>query len=236
MTEAEWLACTNSQKMLTFLLSTDKATERQLRLFACACCRRIWHLLRDEGSSWVVVVAERRADGEASREEILAGMKQANVGHIQAIDAMMSSGSRNQTDLRAKEAVVYTLQPDTASAVRIAITRAAEALSSPRGGLDDPFKCSARGLKAEKQAQADLLRCIIGNPFRALNAEPAWFTPTVVALAQTIYAERAFDRMPILADALEDAGCTDADILSHCRGPGPHVRGCWCLDLLLIKG
>ena len=63
----------------------------------------------------------------------------------------------------------------------------------------------------------------------------AWNNETVLKLAQTINADRAFDRLPILADALEEAGCTDADMLQHCRGPGPHVRGCWVVDLLLGK-
>ena len=81
--------------------------------------------------------------------------------------------------------------------------------------------------------QCAILRCIFGNPFRAGTCDTAWQTATVTSLAQAIYDERAFDRLPILADALEDAGCTNADILSHCRGPGPHVRGCWVVDLLL---
>jgi hypothetical protein len=72
-------------------------------------------------------------------------------------------------------------------------------------------------------------------PFRRTTSAPRWLTPTVVALADGAYAHREFDRLPILADALEDAGCDNADILAHCRGPGPHVRGCWVVDLLLGK-
>jgi hypothetical protein len=89
--------------------------------------------------------------------------------------------------------------------------------------------------QAEEEAQADLLREMLGNPFRPKCAEPAWLawgSGTVVRLAETIYHDRAFDRLPVLADALEDAGCQDADILGHCRQPGPHVRGCWAVDLL----
>ncbi len=74
-----------------------------------------------------------------------------------------------------------------------------------------------------------------GNPFRPVALDPAWCTSTVVALARGIYDERAFDRMPILADALQDAGCDSADVLTHCRGPGPHARGCWVVDLVLGK-
>jgi hypothetical protein len=80
-----------------------------------------------------------------------------------------------------------------------------------------------------------LLREVFSNPLRSPTPAPSWLTPTVIALATGIYADRAFDRMPILADALEDAGCEDANILSHCRGDGAHVRGCWVIDLLLGK-
>jgi hypothetical protein len=82
---------------------------------------------------------------------------------------------------------------------------------------------------------ADIMRDIVGNPFRTMTIDPAWLTSTVLTLAQGIYAERAFDRLPILADALQDAGCENADMLGHCRGPGPHVRGCWVVDLILGK-
>jgi hypothetical protein len=79
------------------------------------------------------------------------------------------------------------------------------------------------------------MRCIFGNPFRPVAFDPAWRTPNVTAIAQTIYEDRRFEDMPILADALEEAGCTSADILDHCRQPGEHARGCWLVDLILEK-
>jgi hypothetical protein len=78
-----------------------------------------------------------------------------------------------------------------------------------------------------------LIHCLFGNPFRPVTIAQSWQTPTAVAIARTIYDERGFQDLPVLADALEDAGGTDADILNHLRGPGPHVRGCWVVDLLL---
>lgn len=87
----------------------------------------------------------------------------------------------------------------------------------------------------ELSHQADLLRDIFGNPFRPIALDPPWRSETAVAVAAGIYEERAFDRMPILADALEDAGCDHADVLTHCRGPGPHARGCWVVDGVLGK-
>ncbi|WP_439623788.1 hypothetical protein [Gemmata sp.] len=83
--------------------------------------------------------------------------------------------------------------------------------------------------------RTELVHEFFGNPFRPVALDPAWCTSTVVALARGIYDERAFDRMPILADALQDAGCDSADVLTHCRGPGPHARGCWVVDLVLGK-
>ncbi|MBX9584052.1 MAG: hypothetical protein K2X87_27445 [Gemmataceae bacterium] len=93
------------------------------------------------------------------------------------------------------------------------------------------------GLRADSEPkQTALLRDGIGNPFRPVAIDPDWLTSTVVALAAGIYADRAFDRPPVLADALEDAGCGHADILAHCRGDGPHARGCWVVDMILGKG
>jgi hypothetical protein len=87
----------------------------------------------------------------------------------------------------------------------------------------------------DKAAICSLLHEIFGNPFRPVTVDPAWLTPTVVSLAQAIYDEQAFDRLPILADALEDAGCTNADLLVHCRSQQEHARGCWAVDLVLGK-
>jgi hypothetical protein len=87
-------------------------------------------------------------------------------------------------------------------------------------------------------AEASIIRCILGNPFRANTISPPWLfwhEGTISRIASAIYDVRAFDRLPILADALEEAGCTNADILNHCRQPGEHVRGCWVVDLLLGK-
>ena len=103
-------------------------------------------------------------------------------------------------------------------------------------GGDNYLPSDDRRLYApETPAHCDLIRDIFGNPFRPVVADPAWLTPTVQSIASAIYADRAFDRLPILADALEEAGCTDADVLLHCRIPGEHVRGCWVVDLVLGK-
>jgi len=113
------------------------------------------------------------------------------------------------------------------------LVRFADALEVVQAAVD-----AAVDPDAERATQAAILRDIFGNPLRQVAVDPFWLSwngGTVVKLAQGIYDERAFDRLPILADALEDAGCDSDDILTHLRGPGPHYRGCWCLDRLLNK-
>jgi hypothetical protein len=87
----------------------------------------------------------------------------------------------------------------------------------------------------ELLGQASLVREVFGNPFRPVSLDPSWLTSGAVKLAGAIYEEQAFARMPDLADELEKAGCADHEILHHFRGPEPHVRGCWALDLVLGK-
>ena len=87
----------------------------------------------------------------------------------------------------------------------------------------------------QRRQQAALVRDIFGNPFRPVAFDPRWRTADVMGLARAIYDEGAFDRLPLLADALMDAGCEDEQVLGHCRSAGPHVRGCWVVDLVLGK-
>jgi hypothetical protein len=87
----------------------------------------------------------------------------------------------------------------------------------------------------DKEQYVPIARDIFGNPFRPVKIDNRWLTSTVIDLASAIYAERAFDRMGVLCDALMDAGCNSDEIIAHCRASGPHVRGCWVIDLLLGK-
>ncbi len=203
MTEAEWLAATDAQPMLAFL--RDRVSDRKLRLFAVACCRRIWHLLSDDRSRAAVEAAEQYADGSASGEQLRA---------VSAAVAGVGFGKQ----FSAANAARFACWPGHVFADRSAFYAARAA-----AGLGEPA------------AQAEFLRCICGNPFRPATVNPAWLTLTVSGIAERIYADRAFHRLSVLGDALEDAGCDRADLLMHLRSPGPHVRGCWALDLLLGK-
>ena len=113
--------------------------------------------------------------------------------------------------------------------VRLAAGSISHAFRAIPGGQPTPRSPPDKEGRGSRQAD------IFGNPFRPVTAKPSWRTSTATALTGQMYGSRDFSPMPILADALQDAGCDNADILDHCRGPGPHVRGCWAVDLLLGK-
>lgn len=245
MTEAEWLACEAPQLMLVFL--NGKVSDRKLRLFAVAGCRQIWQLLTDERSRGAVEVAERFADGNATAEELTAAYvaaravysAQANVAHAAYVTAYPGDG---WSPVDAARPAYYAAKA-VCEAARAAfeVCEAAQNAETARhtGQVVVYAAVHAAPYSSDsmKKEQAILLRDIF-NPFRSVTIDERWlaFTSgTVVSLAQAIYTDRTFDRMPILADALEDAGCTNQEILGHCRGPGEHVRGCWVVDLLLGK-
>jgi hypothetical protein len=115
--------------------------------------------------------------------------------------------------------------------------RAAGSRAAHRAGGTEKAADAAR--REAEEAMEMLIRCLInevhGNPFRPVAFSPWWRTETVLSLARQMYDDRDFIATPILADALEDAGCANADLLNHLRAPGPHIRGCWAVDLVLAK-
>lgn len=225
MTEQEWLACTDPRLMLEFL--KGKVSERKVRLYACACCRRIWHLLSSPEHKNAVELAERFADGQATREEMgvasEAAAEAANPGHEEG------------EDYQPGWACAYASAPSIGSGFRVA--RAFCGSCDSHEEWSEWAICmfdNAPPLDTRlSRVGCRLVQEVFGNPFDPITLDPAWVTPTVKNLANAIYDDRAFDRLPILADALEDSGCASHDILDHCRQPGEHVRGCWAVDLVL---
>lgn len=214
MTEADWLAASDPWPMIKQM----NGRPRKLHLFACACCRRFWQYL-PEASQRILLRTEEAADGPRSRVT-----SNALCGEANAIAAPVNEEFQRMT------------APTTEDRLRQAGAKAVcyAAIGEPHGASSYFKELDA----TEAIAQAELLRDIFGNPFRSMHVEPAlltWNYATVPAIARHIYDDRAFHDLPILADALEDAGCTNADLLDHCRGPGPHVLGCWVVDLLLGK-
>jgi hypothetical protein len=217
--------------MLEFV--RDRASDRKRRLFTCACCRRVWDALTDGRCRSAVEAAERYADGLAGREELAA--------QAEAAEAPASAVA----SARAREAVVSPAPHVTQAALaatgeRAEPTMRADATIWAAWATSEATRVPDR----ERRHQCALLRDLVGAvPFRPVTPDPAWSTPQVVALAQAAYGQRELPagtldtaRLAVLADALEEAGCDQADLLAHLRGPGPHVRGCWVLDLVLGKG
>jgi hypothetical protein len=223
MKEAEWLTCLDPIRMLEFL-KTRRVRARSFRLFGAACCRRAWSDLSDGRSRDAVEVLERYADGlgkKADQEELRRAFEAAEA-------AAVAATPRSRTHYAAL-AVERAAEPTQAwwTARYAAAQWMTASGKSETGGRVSP--------KAEASVVAGLARDIFGNPFRPVTFDAAWQTSTVVALARGMYDSRDFSAMPILADALQDAGCDREDVLDHCRGPGPHVRGCWVVDLVLGK-
>jgi hypothetical protein len=132
--------------------------------------------------------------------------------------------------------------PDEAPAKQSVLrgSKWAEYLRAPAGQLVHIIDVTREGALSKgggnpPARQADLLREFVGNPFKPVTVSPAWLTADVLRLAADAYESRALEQLPILADALEDAGCDSAELLAHLHGPGPHVRGCWALDQILGK-
>ena len=167
-----------------------------------------------------VEVAERYADGLASADELRATERRATL--YRDVD----EEEPEPEDQPPSHWCAVAAWGVTAGRV---IVRAGDVCDATRRVAGD------RSGEWEEVAQARLLRCVLGNPYRPVSVRPSWLTPGVVALAGAVYADRGFDRLPQLADALRDAGCDDADILGHCRQPGEHGRGCWVIDLILGK-
>jgi hypothetical protein len=219
--------------MLAFL--AGGATDRKLRLFAVANCRRIRLLLRDQRARDALEIAERFADGlvgDEERSEARRAAQQAAQGR-----GVTDRPTAPKWERRAAAAVYYAAARVAREAAFTAPSLAVEAIIWQAGGHT---KCDPEAIKrSEQPSQASLLRDLFGNPFRATVADPAcltWHDATVPMIAHAIYHAGDFGRLPVLADALEDAGCDDADIFNHCRSDRSHVRGCWVVDLLTGRG
>jgi hypothetical protein len=216
-----------------------KSGRRRLRLYACACCRQVWQFLGDEGRA-AVEVAERFADDRASGADLLQATAAALQAHVnlgwgdpaRGRGPFPADPDRARAVRRAQLAAMFAAHQATATSIT---SSAGHAAASAREAEEAAAESPRAAAAAHRALQCHLLRDVFGNPFRPAQADAAWLRwndGTVVKMARALYEERAFERLPVLADALEDTGCADEAILSHLRGPGPHVRGCWALDLL----
>jgi hypothetical protein len=204
MTEQEWLACNVPDALLMHL--TPASSDRKLRLFACACCRRMWDLLPEGPSRWAVETSERFADGEVGADDL------------------HRSWSTARALVAEDESRVHVWNRLIAAEVEARDAARSGAWSAARSVVADADR-------NERLAQCDVLRDIF-NPFHAPAPLEDWLTKEVKELSEEIYRESSFDRMPMLAEALAKASCPVTAFLDHCRTAGQHVRGCWVIDLL----
>jgi hypothetical protein len=249
--ENEWLASTDPDAMLDLCPGgwdpSDEASRqlnRKLRLFAVACCCRIWHWLSDSRSQAAVLTAERFADGLATSEELQAAGKTAHARVDEVVTIRDGQQWLDDGVAQAAECAWSVTQPAPITAARCCLWNARDAFLID--GTD--ISVDWQSLDPQRIAMAErpyvhLLHDVFGNPFQPITVDPSWLTPVVVVLATAAYEEIVLPsrelnaaRLAVLADALEEAGCTSANLLAHLRSPGPHVRGCFAVDLLLGKG
>ncbi|AMV27216.1 hypothetical protein VT84_22635 [Gemmata sp. SH-PL17] len=224
MNELEWLACEIPEMLVREYRVAPSARKQQL--LAIACCRRISHRL----TPWPIAaraldVAERFAEGTASAEEMTAELPAFLEERNRAVRNL---GRANP--LEPLRCLFSSLEPSRYLFPELV------------GGEFSGAPKSVRRVVAKKErreefrAQSALLRDIFGSPFRSIVFAPEWRTDTVVLLSRGMYESRDFSAMPILADALQEAGCDNEDVLNHCRDVAQvHVRGCWVLDHILGK-
>jgi hypothetical protein len=214
MADADWLTCTNGSAMLSCLQAAQGLDSRKLRLFACACWRRTWDQRAGQHCRRLVEVAEHLADGLVSRKRVRGALARA-------------FAACGETDAWSEE-----WRPEGwGDAIRVAEVCA----DSAKVSLERVAWVSAvLQTQAPPAAPSNVALLIdLLAPDRPAPARTAWGGRVGAKFARTVYDERAFGDLPVLADALEEAGCTDHELLAHLRGPEPHFRGCWGLDLLL---
>jgi hypothetical protein len=206
MTEEEWETNIEGSELLSVL--PVPVSSRKLRLLLVAGCRRIMTRHTNPGTVKAVGIVERYADGDATGADL-------SFANSLAWEAGYRAMFGEVIDLVARDSAI-DFRSDT--------------------GVPPLVFDSFEGLGKEDVPLAALVRDIFGNPFRPVTFSPDWRTSTAIALAKGMYDSRDFAAMPILADALQDAGCDNDDVLNHCRDAnGVHVRGCWVVDLVLGK-
>jgi hypothetical protein len=242
MDETRWLAATTPFRLLGYARRELRATRtragrRKLRLFGCACGRRVWPVLRPDQRA-VIEAAEQIADGLAAPDAAYRAWAATLRWVVPTVVGAIRGFVRRVLGRPAEpEPVEFPpAQPPSVGhlLVRVARREAWATVHACRAAAATDLN-AVRGTKpaAEKRLQAELVRCLFGNPFRPTAFDPRWRTSTAVGLARAVYAERAFDRLPILADALEESGCDDEWMLKHCREDAVHARGCWVVDRVL---
>jgi hypothetical protein len=222
MNAARWDACNDPWDMLSW--SPGDSSVRQQGFWAVACIRRIWDWVPANCHELVAAVED-----SLERTDYL-------VGQVDRPKWEEVLGRESRSESHIKSAVRWLLWPGFCkSAVGAVADAIAEHETGFTGRANWPPEYRAVW-RREQAAHASLLREVRSNPYRPISLNPSWHTSDVLLIAHGIYESRDYFAMPILADALQDAGCDNPDILGHCRNTSlTHVRGCWVVDLVLGK-
>jgi hypothetical protein len=245
MNESEWNSCTDPKQMLAWLRRNGKLSERKARLFAVACCRDLWPWIVDEFSNKVVEVAERYADGNATEAEL----RQAhNAFHAEAymLREAQSWWGQRVLEFMNKAFPFDDEWPDLSPTLFDLAVLGAASRKAVKGAnivvrdvVRVPEESSENRDTTMAQQACGVLRDLFANPSRPVAIDSSllrWNDGLLVKLAQGIYDEKEWDRVLVLADALEEAGGADEEVLFHLRQQGvSHSRGCWAIDLLLNR-
>ncbi|CAN5608835.1 hypothetical protein BH11PLA2_BH11PLA2_06720 [soil metagenome] len=221
MTAEEWLSARNPSQMLEYV--GGKVSQRKLRLFALECCRQNIDVIDYPHFHKAILLAEKLIDGTLSESDRAASESEINLaadvseedfGDCGRFQFVSSDILRSRFDHETAASCAYELRAQWWRGEHSFV------------GLEEELTVE----------QSDFIKDIFGNPFRPVAFNPAWRDSNSVPIAQAMYASRDFTAAPVLADAIEDAGCTEAAILDHLRDPAAvHVRGCWAVDLVLGK-
>jgi hypothetical protein len=219
--ESEWLTSNDPTPMLELEKQRASGSGRKQRLFACACCRQCADLLEDARCLAAVQVGEQFAEGLDDADDIIVA--------FDVTCEIAEEQRKTQGDASTFAALANVTCEESSEIAYYAYLYLLDLTQEDNRAVCQVW-CK------------HVVRCIFGNPFRPVVANAAWLTPTVAGIAKAAYEARALPsgeldaaRLAVLADALEENGCCNDDILRHLRGSGPHVRGCWVVDLLLGK-
>jgi hypothetical protein len=220
MTEAEWLTCDEPTVLAKY--GFDRFNHQKFRWLAVDMGKRIHHFFEDDErtifdayAGWVAGTGSHLSDLNLPDRIIPIDYPFPRTSSVRGFIANLENDNPMWAAFCAVDCLKYP--------------------NSPYGpNAEDEAAWNANSILVQNEF-CSAFRDIVGNPFRPVAFDSAWLSSTARGIAEAIYDDRAFDRLPILADALQDAGCENDDILSHCRGDGPHVRGCWVVDLVLGK-
>jgi hypothetical protein len=239
MTEEEWLAEDANHWPRLNCAIQKTVNSRKLILAAVSFCYPAMYLMKDERSKDAVIAAEKYADGEISKKELRAAYIAAH-----AVSLVNVSGAYIAYATTHIAGGIAHAAYNPVHIVNVAYNAANHVVNATAYYVtinDHPYYRShvianAAMASNTRKGQKQLVHCIFGNPFQVTKFDPNWMNDNASKLAQSVYIRKDFSLLSMLADELEENGCTDTQILNHCRNDKIHTRGCWVLDTILGKG